>query len=45
MGVPPSGRPFSVDLVDVFRFDDAGKMVEGWVIGKGDIKLALEFTT
>ena len=42
MGVPPSHRPFSVYLADVFRFDEQGKMTEGWVIGKGDIKLALE---
>ena len=42
MGVPPSNRPFSVHLADFFRFDEEGKMTEGWVIGKGDIKLALE---
>jgi predicted ester cyclase len=42
MGVPPSGRSFSVDLVDLFYFDEADKMIEGWVVGTGDIKLALE---
>ncbi len=39
--VPPSGKPFSVWLADVFRFNAEGKMVEGWVIGKGDLRLAL----
>lgn len=42
MGAPPSGHPCSVDLADIFRFDAAGKLIEGWVIGKDDIKLALE---
>lgn len=42
MGVPASGRPFSVDLFDLFRFDETGMMVEGWLIGRGDIKLTLE---
>lgn len=40
-GVEPSNRPFSVHLADVFRFDDDGMMIEGWVIGKGDLRLAL----
>jgi len=42
MGVQPTNRPFSVYLSDFFRFDERGMMTEGWVIGKGDIKLALE---
>jgi predicted ester cyclase len=42
MGMPPSGRRFSVDLVDIWRFDEEGKMIEGWVVGKGDLKLAIE---
>src|SRR5882672_8876246 len=42
MGVQPSNRPFSVYLSDFFRFDERGMMTEGWVISKGDIKLALE---
>jgi predicted SnoaL-like aldol condensation-catalyzing enzyme len=42
MGVPPSKRRFSVHLVDFFRFDERGKMIEGWVIGKGDLKQVLE---
>jgi predicted SnoaL-like aldol condensation-catalyzing enzyme len=42
MGVQPSNRPFSVYLCDLFRFDERGMMSEGWVIGKADIKLALE---
>jgi len=37
----PTGRPFSVWLSDVFRFDHAGAMIEGWVIGKGDLHRAL----
>ncbi len=42
MGVPPSGKRFSIWLSDIFRFDADGKMVEGWVIGKGDAMLALQ---
>ena len=40
--IPPSDQPFSVYLADVFRFNEEGKMIEGWVIGKGDLKLALQ---
>lgn len=40
-GIEPSNRPFSVHLADVFRFDDDGMMIEGWVIGKGDLQQAL----
>ncbi|WP_331722880.1 ester cyclase [Nocardia sp. NBC_00511] len=39
--IPATGRRFSVWMSDVFRFDDAGKMIEGWVIGKGDLRAAL----
>ena len=39
--IEASNRPFSVHLADVFRFDDDGMMIEGWVIGKGDLQLAL----
>jgi predicted ester cyclase len=42
MGIPPSGRPFQMWFTDVFRFNDQGKMIEGWVIGKGDAMLALQ---
>ena len=42
MGVPPSGKRFFIWFTDVFRFNDDGKMVEAWVIGKGDMKLALQ---
>ena len=41
-GVPPSNRCFSVYVADFFRFDEQGKMIEGWVIGRGDVKEALE---
>ncbi|GAB3976782.1 ester cyclase [Actinoallomurus acanthiterrae] len=40
-GVEPSGRAYSVWLSDIFRFDQAGLMTEGWVIGKGDLRAAL----
>ena len=40
-GVQASGARFSVWLSDVFRFDDSGAMIEGWVIGKGDLRAAL----
>lgn len=40
-GVAPTGVRFSVWLSDVFRFDDEGAMIEGWVIGKGDLRAAL----
>jgi predicted ester cyclase len=40
-GVAPTGRPFAVWLSDVFRFDADGAMIEGWVIGKGDLRAAL----
>lgn len=40
-GIAPSNRPFQVHLADIFRFDDDGMMIEGWVIGKGDLQLAL----
>ena len=40
-GLQPSGRPYSVWLSDIFRFDNAGLMTEGWVIGKGDLLDAL----
>lgn len=39
--VAPTGRRFSVWLCDVFRFDESGAMVEGWVIGKGELRSAL----
>jgi predicted ester cyclase len=39
--VPATGRPFSVWLSDIFRFDADGLMIEGWVIGKGDLRNAL----
>lgn len=39
--VEPTGRPFSVWLSDIFRFDDGGMMIEGWVIGKGDLRATL----
>jgi predicted SnoaL-like aldol condensation-catalyzing enzyme len=42
MGIAPSNRTFSCYVVDFFRFDDHGKMTEGWVVGRGDVKLALE---
>ncbi len=42
MGVAPSGKRFQIWLCDVFRFSDQGKMIEGWVIGKGDALLALK---
>jgi predicted ester cyclase len=42
MGVPPSGKRFQVWFADAFRFNEDGKMVEGWVIGKGDAMLAMK---
>jgi predicted ester cyclase len=39
--LPPTGAAFSIWLVDVFRFDEDGMMIEGWVIGKGDLRDAL----
>lgn len=39
--IPASNRPFSVWLADAFRFDQHGKMIEGWVIGKGDLRATL----
>jgi predicted ester cyclase len=39
--IPPTGRRFSVWLCDVFRFDESGAMIEGWVIGKGELRAAL----
>jgi predicted ester cyclase len=40
-GIAPTGRPFCVWLSDVFRFNADGAMIEGWVIGKGDLRAAL----
>jgi predicted ester cyclase len=42
MGLPATNRRLSVHLADFFRFNEEGKMVEGWVIGQGDLRLALE---
>lgn len=42
MGVPPSGKKFLLWFSDIFRFNNEGKMVEGWVIGKGDAMLNLQ---
>lgn len=36
--IEPSGRPYSIWLSDTFRFNEAGLMTEGWVIGKGDLR-------
>jgi hypothetical protein len=41
MGMAPSNRTFSCHVVDFFRYQQ-GKMIEGWVIGKGDVMLALQ---
>jgi steroid delta-isomerase-like uncharacterized protein len=30
MGLPPSGRSVSVQLIDIMRFDDAGLVCEHW---------------
>ena len=30
MGMPPSGRPVEVRLIDIMRFDDAGLIAEHW---------------
>lgn len=30
MGLPPSGRSASVQLIDIMRFDDAGLVCEHW---------------
>lgn len=40
-GIPATNRRFEVHLADIFRFDEEGMMVEGWVIGKGDLQLTL----
>ena len=32
MGIPPSGRSVSMDLIDVVRIDD-GRVVEHWAVG------------
>jgi steroid delta-isomerase-like uncharacterized protein len=29
-GVPPTGRTVKVDLIDIMRFDDAGRVAEHW---------------
>ncbi len=30
MGIPPSGKPIEVQLIDIMRFDDAGLVCEHW---------------
>jgi steroid delta-isomerase-like uncharacterized protein len=30
MGLPPSGRSVSVQLIDIMRFDDVGRVCEHW---------------
>lgn len=30
MGIPPSGNPIEVQLIDIMRFDDAGLVCEHW---------------
>jgi len=40
-GIAPTSKRFSVWLSDVFRFDADGNMIEGWIIGKGDLRAAL----
>ncbi|WP_250004971.1 ester cyclase [Actinoplanes sp. M2I2] len=30
--LPPTGRPFALDLLNIFRFDDDGKLVEEWCL-------------
>jgi steroid delta-isomerase-like uncharacterized protein len=30
MGVPPTGKPIEVQLIDIMRFDDAGLVCEHW---------------
>jgi len=30
MGLPPSGRSVSVQLIDIMHFDDAGMVCEHW---------------
>lgn len=35
MGVAPTGRIVTVDLVDISRFNDSGKIVEHWGISDG----------
>ena len=43
--IAPSHKRFSVWLADVFRFDDQGRMIEGWVIGKADLRATLAALT
>lgn len=30
MGVPPTGKPIDVQIIDIMRFDDAGLVCEHW---------------